>query len=358
MASLLERKLIVITGKGGTGKSTIAAALGLIAAGRGLRTIVAEVDGQGLLPALYGYGADGARGEDEDDSTSGGENGKDRDRVRHRYGDGSMSEAKNEERDTRPEPGQEVVLAENLSAVSIDPDAALFDWLRRAGGRIPARVLSRSTSFQYLAAVAPGAKELTCMIEAGELVERYDLVILDAPATGHALAMLDSPSTFTAIVRSGPLAGHARDVRELLADERRTAYVAVAHASELAVSETLELEEGLRLRLDRDLDAVVVNGVLPRRFTRQELARIAPLGEEGVAERLEIEPALAQSAARAARSIAERARAQQSQLARLRRQRFAHGAPPEVMTVPLALVARVDLAAVRRLATGLERKVI
>jgi anion-transporting ArsA/GET3 family ATPase len=351
MASLLERKLIVITGKGGTGKSTIAAALGLIAAGRGLRTIVAEVDGQGLLPALYGYGGEMVGDGGEDDSPSGGKSDENRDR------DDSQSGGESDEEEARPEPGRHVVLAENLSAVSIDPDAALFDWLRRAGGRIPARVLSRSTSFQYLAAAAPGAKELTCMIEAGELAERYDLVILDAPATGHALAMLDSPSTFTAIVRSGPLAGHARDVRELLADERRTAYVAVAHASELAVSETLELEEGLRLRLDRDLDAVVVNGVLPRRFTREELARIAPLGEEVVAERLGVEPALARSAARAARSIGERARLQQSQLARLRHQRFAHGAPPEVITVPLAFVARVDLAEVRRLATALERKV-
>jgi anion-transporting ArsA/GET3 family ATPase len=194
------------------------------------------------------------------------------------------------------------------------------------------------------------------MIEVGELVGRYDLLILDAPATGHALAMLDSPNTFTAIVRSGPLAAHARDVRELLADERRTAYVAVAHASELAVSETLELEEGLRLGLDRDLDAVVVNGMLPRRFTREELARIAPLGEESVAERLGIEPALARSAARAARSIAERARLQQSQLARLRRQRFAHGAPPEVITVPLVFVPRIDLAAVHEIAARLGRK--
>jgi anion-transporting ArsA/GET3 family ATPase len=362
MASLLERKLIVITGKGGTGKSTIAAALGLIAAGRGLRTIVAQVDGQGLLPALYGYGAeagDGTGSADKDEDKNGhGNEGEDGDRNRDgaRDGDRSTSGSESDEERARPEPGRIVALSESLSAVSIDPDAALFDWLRRAGGRIPAGVLSRSTSFQYLAAAAPGAKELTCMIEACELAERYDTVILDAPATGHALAMLDSPSTFTAIVRSGPLAGHALDVRELLADERRTAYVAVAHASELAMSETLELEEGLRLRLDRDLDAVVVNGVLPRRFTREELARIAPLGEEGVAERLGVEPALARSAARAARSIAERARLQQSQLARLRRQRFAHGAPPEVITVPLAFVTRIDLAALRRLAAGLGRK--
>lgn len=329
MAPLLERKLIVVTGKGGAGKSTIAAALGLAAAGRGLRTIVAEIEGQGLLAALYGHG------ENEERPPSPGEN--------------SGEEA-------RLAPGHECVLDENLSAVSIDADAALIDWLRRAGGRIPARVLSRSTSFQYLAAAAPGAKELTCMIEARELTKRYDLTILDAPATGHALAMLDSPRTFTAIVRSGPLTDHARRVRELLADERRTAYVAVAHASELAVSETLELEEGLRRRLDRELDAVVVNGALPRRFTREELTRIVPLDDADLAERAGIEPALAQSAVRAARSVSERAWRQQSQLARLRRQRFAHGAAPEVITAPLVFAARIDLAVIRKLAAGLARK--
>ncbi len=99
----------------------------------------------------------------------------------------------------------------------------------------------------------------------------YDLVVLDAPATGHALAMLRSPQTFSAIVRVGPLAEQAQALRELLEDAERSAYVAVTHASEMAVTETLELEEGLRRELDRDLDAVVVNGTMPRRFTRKEL---------------------------------------------------------------------------------------
>jgi anion-transporting ArsA/GET3 family ATPase len=327
MALLLARKLIVVTGKGGAGKSTIAAALGLLGARRGLRTMVATIDGQGLLPALYGHPRSG--------------------------GSAELGKEKPEGM-ARPEPGEEVLLAENLSALCIDPDAALFDWLRRAGGRIPARALARSTSFQYFAAAAPGAKELTCMIEAGELVKRYDLTILDAPATGHALAMLASPDTFTTVVRSGPLSAHARDVRKLLADERRTGYVAVAHASELAVSETLELEQGLRLGVERDLEAVIVNGVLPRRFTREELERIAALSDPQVAERAGLDPALARAAARAAGSAGERARHQQSQLARLRRLRFGGGKGASVVTVPFLFAPVLDIAAVHEIANRLD----
>ena len=100
-------------------------------------------------------------------------------------------------------------------------------------------------------------------------------MILDAPATGHALAMLRSPRTFSAIARVGPIARQSGQVRELLEDPARSAYLAVAHATEMAVTETLELREGLRRDLGRELDAVVVNGALPRRFEGGELERIA-----------------------------------------------------------------------------------
>ena len=108
----------------------------------------------------------------------------------------------------------------------------------------------------------------------------YDLVVLDAPATGHALGMLGSPQTFGAIARVGPIAGQTRQVRELLGEPARTAYLAVALGTEMAVTEALELQEGLRRQLGRDLDAVVVNALLPRRFTAAELERIAALSEE------------------------------------------------------------------------------
>jgi anion-transporting ArsA/GET3 family ATPase len=337
MASLLERKLIVVTGKGGAGKTTVACALGLLAAKRGLRTIVAELGEQHRIPGLFA--AEEAHTDDLGHS--------ERDRHIH---DGHHAE--------------EVELQEDLWSTSIDPEQALFEWLRTLGGRISVRMLAASSTFHYFAAAAPGAKELVSLVKLRELCEgqrpdasarrkdrrgasRYDLVVLDAPATGHALAMLRSPQTFAAIVRAGPLADQAQGVRELLGDPRRSAYVAVAQGTEMAVAETLELEEGLRRHLDRDLDAVVVNGAVPRRFTREELRLVSGLREDSD---------VVGGAARVAHTVHERARLQQSQIARLRRQRFAEGMPPSVVTIPFLFTPELDLAAVRKISAGLERK--
>lgn len=339
MASLLDRKLIVVTGKGGTGKTTVACALGLLAARQGLRTIVAELGDQHRLPVLFGN-------------------------------------------TLASESGVEIELEPDLWSTSIDPDRALLEWLRTLGGRISVRMLAASSTFHYFSAAAPGAKELVSMVKVRELCQgqrsrkdqgSYDLVVLDAPATGHALAMLRSPQTFATIVRTGPLAEQAQGVRELLEDPRRSAYVAVTEGSEMAVSETLELEEGLRRHLDRDLDAVVVNGTIPRRFTREELGRIATLDDAGDnaatdashllarARAAEIphnerDAGLLRSAAHMARTVHERARLQQSQIARLRRQRFADGMPPGVVTVPFLFTPELDLAAVREIAARLAHK--
>ena len=79
--------------------------------------------------------------------------------------------------------------------------------------------------------------------------------MLDAPATGHALGMLGSPQTFGAIARVGPIAGQTRQVQELLEDPSRSAYLAVALGTEMAVTEALELQDGLRRQLHRGLAA-------------------------------------------------------------------------------------------------------
>ncbi|MGH2904948.1 MAG: ArsA family ATPase, partial [Solirubrobacteraceae bacterium] len=246
MASLLHRKLLVLTGKGGVGKTTISAALGLIAADRGLRTIVVELGEQHRLAELFGA---------------------------------APSEA-----------GAQTKLRENLWSVSLDPDRALLEWLQSLGGRVSGRVLASSGTFQYFAAAAPGAKELSSMIAIWKLTKgnsrstrpggrggSYDLVILDAQATGHALGMLHSPQTFGAIARVGPIAAQTRQVGELLSDPARSAYIAVALPTEMAVTEALELRDGLHRQIDRTLDAVVVNGTLPRRFSATEMARIEAL---------------------------------------------------------------------------------
>lgn len=315
MASLLGRKLIVVTGKGGTGKTTIACALGLLGARRGLRTIVVELGEQHRLAELFGL-----------------------------------------------EPGEEIALCERLWSSTIDPDRATLEWLAALTGRTSARMLAASSSFQYLAAAAPGARELVTMREVLELSERsarrsavrngytrrYDLVVLDAPATGHALALLRSPQTFSAIARVGTLAEQTRKVQEVLEDRSRCAYVAVAHASEMAVCETLELERELHAALGRQLDAVIVNGTLPKRFTRADLERLDSLatGSEEL-----------QAAVEGIRATYRRTQAQQSQIGRLRRERARLARTPGVMTVPFQFAAELDLERIVRIADRLDARV-
>ena len=147
--------------------------------------------------------------------------------------------------------------------------------------------MARSNFFATFVAAAPGAAELVATTKAWELaqterwnkkLEGYDLVILDGPASGHAVGMLRTPGTFADIARVGPIATQSRKVREWLGDGRRTGYVAVALPAELPVSETLELGGRLDRALGRELDAVIANGVLPDRFTEAELDAVSSAG--------------------------------------------------------------------------------
>ncbi|HEU0250523.1 MAG TPA: ArsA-related P-loop ATPase [Solirubrobacteraceae bacterium] len=330
MASLLERKLIVVTGKGGAGKSTIAAALGLLGARSGLRTIVVEVGEQDQLRRFY---EDPAPQSSPQDGTT---------LLRDRA------------------PGIEMELEPNLWSLSLDPDLDLIEWMRDLGGRLPARLLASSSSFQYLAAAAPGAKELVSLVKLHELSAagkgRYDLVVFDAPATGHALAMLASPRTLLAIVRSSPLAQRAADVQEMLEDRLHTGYVAVTRATEMAMGETLELEEGVRRVLERNFDAVLVNGTLSGRFTRAELARIASATETNRSSRSAEDLELLRSAGTLARVVSDRHRQQQSQISRLRHRDPATGTSRAVWTVPYIFKPELDLEAVETIAKRIGRR--
>ena len=121
--ALLQRRMAFVTGKGGVGKTTVAAALGLAAAAGRRPTVVCELAAQAQLARTFGR--------------------------------------------TPPRPGTEVDLAPRLASISIDPDAALEEWLATNIGRPGAALLGRSDAFRYFVAAAPGAREIVGMARRG-----------------------------------------------------------------------------------------------------------------------------------------------------------------------------------------------
>jgi anion-transporting ArsA/GET3 family ATPase len=236
MRDLFRRSLLVVTGKGGVGKSTVAAALGLAASASGLRTIVVEVAARDDVLRTLG--------------------------VAH------------------AEAQRERAVSERLHHISIDPQRTLEEYLRQ---QLPvgalAGLLSRSRVFGAFTAATPGMSELLTMGKVWELArdgrhrrggERFDLVVLDAPATAQGLAMLQAPRTFASVARVGPVAAQGRAIAGFLGDSRETAVLAVAIAEEMPVSETLELRSRLREELGMALAAVIANAVVPHRFSARD----------------------------------------------------------------------------------------
>jgi len=293
MPSLLDKRLVFVTGKGGVGKTTVAAALGLAAARSGKRVVLCELAGQQRMTQL----------------------------------------------------------APELATVSVDPDQAKEEWLRyQLKSRTLAGVLGASRMFQYLTAAAPGLSELLTMGKVWDLAQleprtggpAFDLAVVDAPATGHALAMLTAPGTFASVARLGPVGRHAENINRFLRDKRSTGVLMTALPEEIPVNETIEFERALRDKLGIGVDRLVMNALHPVRFKRQELERI---------ERVEAETAVARAALDAALSEHRRARAEHAQLRRLRR-----GTAAAVITLPRVFEPELGRDHVEALSEELERK--
>ena len=301
---LLEKRLIFVTGKGGVGKSTVAVALGLLAARRGLRTIVAELASQERVQRAFEHDA---------------------------------------------EHFLEVRLAPRLFTISIDPQHAMEEYLRLKGGTV-GQALGSTRLFHAFAMATPGMRELLSIGKVWELaqLERrtrgaapYDLVIVDAPATGHGVGILRTPKTFAGIARVGPIAHQARTIAATIADRSFTGVIAVSTAEEMPVNETLVLQDALgRDRLA--LDAVIVNALYPRRFGDAEAGELRAALDR-------VEPAVTRGALRAALSEHARAITQRAQSERLR-----GGLGCPVLELPFVFADELGRAELELLAQALE----
>jgi anion-transporting ArsA/GET3 family ATPase len=284
------------------GKTTVAVALGLRAAAAGKRTIVCEVSSQENASRIFEHTEVGFH---------------------------------------------EVEMEENLWSISIDPDESMREYvLLQLKVRAMRDLLFRSRIFSYLAAATPGLKELVTIGKIWELAQldrkvkkgrKYDLVIVDAPATGHGIGFLQTPRTFAAIARVGPIHSQAQQLNRLIVDHQHTGTAIVSLPEEMPVNESAALERELRDDVGVAVDRVYLNGLYPERFTNEEAERLAALagGENGSVR----------AAARAAVSEHSRARSQRAQLARLRRRVEA-----PVKTLPFLFEPELGVESARTLA--------
>jgi anion-transporting ArsA/GET3 family ATPase len=230
---LLGRRLLFFTGKGGVGKSTVTAATALLAADRGKRVLVVEADAKGAIPGHFEQPTVGF-----------------------------------EPREVYP----------GVCAMAMRTEDSLKEYLR-LNLRVP--VLGRlgplARVLDFVATAAPGVKEILTVgkvcWEVRESIEGrsdWDLVVVDAAATGHIIGQLDAPRAIQELVSVGMVREQTDWMVELLSDASVTGLNIVATPEEMPVNETIELVQRARVELSVPLGAVVVNRVLPELFTHAD----------------------------------------------------------------------------------------
>jgi hypothetical protein len=226
--------LHLLTGKGGVGKTTVAAALALEAARVGRRPIVVELGHRASLARAMGS--------------------------------------------SRPIGHEPVELADGVFATNVELDHALSDYLaRRIRSRALARRVAGDAALRRFFDAAPAVPELLTLERIEALLARFDPVIVDLDATGHALMFLELPRVLASIAPKGPIGGLVRDLGALLADPVRTRLHLVTLPAKLPIDETLELHARLSTAGHAPLGALVVNRVPERPL---------PFGSDAVAAAL------------------------------------------------------------------------
>jgi len=257
LTTLLERRLWIVTGKGGTGKTSLAAGLAWAAADAGRRVALLSVGGDGALASLLEVERAPAAG---------------------------------------PHP---LELRSRLSLLQIEPEAALAEYFEThlpTGSGVPRRLL-RNEGFHRFLDAAPGWRDLVALGKIWQLEQqregdrpRFDLLIVDAPATGHGLSMLSVPGVVLDTVRMGPIHRQTLGIQELLCDASRTRVALTVLPEELPVRESFDLARGLeeigvargmsllnRVEPELDIAPERITASLERLATGRELGEALPV---------------------------------------------------------------------------------
>lgn len=239
-----DRRLLILGGKGGVGKSTVAIALGLRAAEQGLETLICEMGENEKIAPLFNRAASSFR--------------------------------------------ETPLGVPRLSSIYLDPQEAFNDYVR-ASLRLAtlARPLIESRLIRAFVQAAPGLKEIMTLTKLMEFERahdrkgkpKYDLIILDAPATGHGMSLFRSPMLAMRATKIGPIYQKARLISDLLSDAKRTRMHIVTLAEEMPVAETLEMISAMRSDLHIPLGDIVINSVVPAAFSDESVKLCAKLTE-------------------------------------------------------------------------------
>ena len=219
-------RLLIVAGKGGVGKTVVSATIARAAARVGLSTLVIEVEGKSGLATMFGQHA------------------LDYEEVVLSAGGGPSAEGE-------------------VRARTLTPDDALLDYLRDHGlSRLSKRLVS-SGALDVVATAAPGIKDILILGKVKQLERAgdVDLIVLDAPAAGHAITFLQAASALLDTVRVGPINAQAREVLAMLTDHARCRVVLVTLPEETPVNEVVETAFSVEDRVGVGLGPVVVNGV-------------------------------------------------------------------------------------------------